>query len=72
MATSGSHFWFMDVLYLAYFYVFGCIVGACLIAITNSVAADGLDIAPYDYALFSWGFVFWFLVLFVWLICKGK
>ena len=60
----------MDMLGLVYFYVFGVIIGACLIAITNSMAADGLELAPYDYALFSWGFVFWFLVLFFYLLFR--
>ena len=60
----------MDVINLALFYVLGCFSGLGLIALTNSVAADDVDMAPYDYAWFSWGFVFWFLVLFIYLIFK--
>lgn len=58
----------MDVLYVVIYYLIGCGVGYLLIAITNSVAIVDGDIAPYHYAWFSWGFVFWFLIMFIWLI----
>ena len=57
----------MDVILLALYYMIGCAVGVLFIAITNSVAIDG-EICPYHLAAFSWGFVFWFLVMFVWLL----
>jgi branched-subunit amino acid ABC-type transport system permease component len=53
---------------LGIYYLIGCVVGTVLIAITNSVALVEGEVAPYHYAWFSWGFVFWFVIMFIWLI----
>jgi hypothetical protein len=72
MATTCRHFCFVELIYLGIYYIMGCGVGLGCIALTNSVAVDDLELAPYQYAWFSWGFVFWFLILFFWMVIRGK
>lgn len=58
----------MDVLNLFIFYLAGCVIGAFLIWLGNLMVAGDLKPAPYDWAIFSWGFVFWFVVGFIYLL----